>query len=199
MVYWQSSLDIIPKRGGVLLSGFFLGPEIAAMYRITNDLAGVIAKPALLVRQVIFPDLARLKNKSSKNLLLTLMVSGLVTLPAAILAIASFWFGRDFLSLVVGDPYTVASALLTILILSATLELASSPLRPFLYVTDSAGIALAIQIFGTAIYIGIFYFGLKNLQLLTPGIASLTLNLSILVLAVIAIFLAKTKGMLDPT
>ena len=70
--------------------------------------AGVIAKPALLVRQVIFPDLARLKNESSKNLPLTLKVSLIVSLPAALLAIASFWFGEDLLSFTVGEDYTIA-------------------------------------------------------------------------------------------
>ena len=193
LVYWQGVLDTIPKRGGILLSGFFLGPEIAALYRITNDLAGVIAKPALLVRQVIFPDLARLKNESSKNLPLTLKVSLIVSLPAALLAIASFWFGEDLLSFTVGEDYTIASVLLTILILSATLELASSPLRPFLYVADSAGISLAIQVFGTIAYIGIFYIGIETLNLLTPGIASLTLNISTLVLAATAIFISRIK------
>lgn len=191
LVYWQGVLDTIPKRGGILLSGFFLGPEIAALYRITNDLAGLIAKPALLVRQVIFPDLARLKNESSKNLLLTLKISMVVTLPAVLLAVASFWFGEEFLSFTVGDNYTIASFLLTILILSATFELASSPLRPFLYVADSAGISLAIQVFGTVAYIGIFYLGVESLNLLTPGIASLTLSISTLVLAATAIFMSR--------
>ena len=194
LVYWQGVLEIIPKRGGVLLSGFFLGPEIAALYRITNDLAGVIAKPALLVRQVIFPDLARLKNENSKNLPLTLKISIVVTLPAALLAIASLWFGEDFLSLTVGHDYKIASVLLTVLILSATLELASSPLRPFLYVADSAGLSLVIQFVGSIAYIGIFYLGVENLNLLTPGIASLTLNISTLVLASTAIFISRIKG-----
>ena len=117
----------------------------------------------------------------------------LVTLPAALLAVASFWFGEDFLSFTVGDNYTIASVLLTILLLSATFELASSPLRPFLYVADSAGISLAIQIFGTIAYIGIFYVGVETLNLLTPGIASLTLNISTLVLAATAIFMSSIK------
>lgn len=193
LIYWQSVLETIPKRGGILLSGFFLGTDIAALYRITNDLAGLIAKPALLVRQVIFPDLARLKNESSKNLPLTLKISIVVTLPAALLAVASFWFGEDFLSFTAGDNYTIASVLLTILILSATFELASSPLRPFLYVADSADLSLAIQVFGTMTYIGIFYLGVESLNLLTPGIASLTLNISTLVLAATAIFISRIK------
>ena len=92
-----------------------------------------------------------------------------------------------------GHDYKIASVLLTVLILSATLELASSPLRPFLYVADSAGISLAIQIFGTIAYIGIFYVGVETLNLLTPGIASLTLNISTLVLASTAIFMSRIK------
>ena len=126
---------------------------------------------------------------SSKYKILSLTVS----LPAALLAIASFWFGEDLLSFTVGDDYTIASVLLTILILSATLELASSPLRPFLYVADSAGISLAIQVFGTIAYIGIFFLGVESLNLLTPGIASLTLNISTLVLAATAIFISRIK------
>lgn len=187
VVYWQSSLDLIPKRAGILLTGFLLSPETAAMFRIANDLAGVIAKPALLVRQVIFPDLTRLKRETNKFLALTLRVSTLVTIPATLLAIFSIWFGQSFISITMGTNYQAASSLLTLLVVSATLELAASPLRPFLYVSDSASLSLAIQALGTASYTLIFFLGADALQLLTPGIASIALNGTVVLLSLMFI------------
>ena len=190
IVYWQSSLDLIPKRAGILFSGFLLSPESAAMFRIASDLSGVLSKPAQLVRQAIFPDLTRLREKKDGTgfLNLALKVALTVTIPAALLGMLSIWFGEELISLTFGSTYNAASTLLTLLVISATFELAGSPLRPLLYASDNAGYSLATQVFATLAYIVVFVTGTTTLALLTPGIASITLNFLVLVLSVIIIF-----------
>ena len=66
-VYWQSNLDMVPRHGATLAVGLLFGAHSAGIYRLARDIAEVVSKPVILLRQAIFPDLTELwsQNKSA--------------------------------------------------------------------------------------------------------------------------------------
>jgi O-antigen/teichoic acid export membrane protein len=139
VIYWQATLDLVPKSLGTLYAGALLGPHGAAMFRIAREFANVVAKPALLVRQAIYPDLARLRHRRDDAFnKVVVSMAAMMGIPALLLAVASLWLGAPLLKLAVGENYVPAAGLLTWLIAAATLEMAASPLRPAGYALGCA-------------------------------------------------------------
>ena len=60
MVYWQTNIDLLPKHVSVLLAGSLLGPAAAGMFRLARDFSSILSKPAMMLREVLFPDLTRI-------------------------------------------------------------------------------------------------------------------------------------------
>ena len=66
-LYWQSNLELAQRHGLILLAGAMLGPAGAGMFRIAREFADVLAKPVVVVRQAVFPDLARLRHQGTRD------------------------------------------------------------------------------------------------------------------------------------
>lgn len=178
VVYWQSSLDLLPKHGATLLVGSFLGPAGAGLYRATSGLSNVLSKPAVLLRQAVFPDLTRLWNAGGEDFDRFYFRTALIVgIPAGALVLASLAFGESLLAVTLGDEYRQAAGLLTVLLLAATLELLGAVLRPAGYAMNKAGAMLRIQIWASAAYVIAFLAGVHWFGLIGPGIASCILML----------------------
>lgn len=143
------------------------------MFRIAREFANVVAKPALLVRQAIYPDLARLRHRGDKAFSrVVVSMATLMGLPALALAVLSVWLGAPLLARTVGAAYMPAAAVLTWLIAAATLELAASPLRPAGYALGCAKAMLAVQTLASVLFIAAFQLLTPTLGVLGPGIAT---------------------------
>ena len=59
VVYWQTNIDLLPKHVSVLLAGSLLGPASAGLFRLAREFSTVLTQPALMLREVLFPDLTR--------------------------------------------------------------------------------------------------------------------------------------------
>lgn len=178
VLYWQATLDLVPKSLGTLYAGALLGPQGAAMFRIAREFANVVAKPALLVRQAIYPDLARLHHRRDaafKQIIVSM--AAMMGLPALALAIASLWLGAPLLNLTVGAGFVPAAGLLSWLTAAATLEMAASPLRPAGYALGSAKTMLAVQVLASLVFIAAFQALTPHFGLNGPGIATLAMSL----------------------
>jgi len=182
VVYWQSTLDLVPKSFGTLYAGVLLGAEGAAMYRIARNTANVIAKPALLVRQAVYPDLARLHHHRDDNFGKLVVSMGLfMGVPALALALASVWLGRPLLELVLGAAFVPAAPLLTWLAFAATLELAAAPLRPAGYALGRGSAVLAVQVVCVLAFIAAFQILTPRAGLEGPGIAAAIMACGLLI------------------
>jgi O-antigen/teichoic acid export membrane protein len=182
VLYWQASLDLVPKSLGTLYAGALLGPQAAAMFRIAREFANVVAKPALLVRQAVYPDLARLHHRRDgafNKIVISLAV--MMGLPALALAITSLWLGAPLLTLTVGASYVPAAGLLSWLVAAATLDMAASPLRPAAYALGCAKAMLAVQVLASVIFIAAFQWLTPQLGLNGPGVATVAMSLVTLV------------------
>ena len=172
-----------------MLAGIFLGTSAAGLFRIARELATVVSKPALLLRQAVFTDLTRLweqRDPSFKKVTAkTALLSGCGGLFIALLTVP---FGGLLLSAFFGDEYIPAHALLVFLLVSASLELATSSLHMAAYAMSKAGRLLAINITAILVYLALFAGLTPGYGLIATGWAACAGSLSAIIGAYYLVF-----------
>ena len=152
-VYWQSNLDMVPKHGATLAIGLLFGVQGAGIYRLARDIAEVLSKPVILLRQAILPDLTELWQQDRTAFLsLTWRASTLLALVGAAFVLAALAFGADLLVLLAGEPFRTGATLLALLLGAAALELGAAPLRPASYAMDRVVEVLVLQSVAVALF-----------------------------------------------
>ena len=145
-VYWQSNLDMVPRHGATLAVGLLFGAHSAGIYRLARDIAEVVSKPVVLLRQAIFPDLTELwAQDKGAFLTLTWRASAFLALIGGLFVLAALAFGADLLVLLAGEPFRAGSTLLALLLGAAAVELGAAPLRPASYAMDRVVQVLILQ------------------------------------------------------
>ncbi len=162
VTYVQGTLDLLPKQIATLLSGLFLGTAAAGLFRVAREIATIVSKPALLLRQAIFTDLTRLWEDRDPRFkavpIKTALLTGAIGVLLALLAIP---FGSQVLLLMFGDGYQQAHGVLVVLLLAASMELATSSLHMAAYAMNKAVTVVVINVIATLVYLTAF-------ALLTP-------------------------------
>ena len=172
VIYWQTNVDLLPKHLAVLLAGSLLGPAGAGMFRLANDFSTVLSKPGLMLREVLFPDLSRmLHNKEAGFHELGFRAVRIAGALGLLLVFLSIPLGAPILGFI-GEDYTPAAPLLTLMLLAATFELAGSPLRAAAYALGGAGTVLRIYALSSLVYLSLFYVFTPPFGLIGPGIAA---------------------------
>lgn len=173
ITYWQSNLDLIPKHVSVIMAGYLLGASEAGLLRLARQFSSVLAKPATLIRQVVFPDLTRSWNQGSADFKLIAyripLFGGLVGL---LFVLTGYLFGDSLLDALVGEQFIPAAPVLTLLLLAATFELTASSLRSAAYAIGHASKVLRLSLLSAAIYLGLFAALTLEMGLIGAGIAS---------------------------
>jgi O-antigen/teichoic acid export membrane protein len=172
VVYWQTNLDMLPKHLSVLLAGSLLGPAAAGMFRLARDFSSILSKPAMMLREVMFPDLARMLHGGDADFM-QLGFRAVRTAAAAglVLVLLSIPIARPVLS-VIGSEYTIAATLLSLMLLAATFELAGSPLRAAAYAMGQVAPVLRIHLLGVVLFFCAFMLLAPYLGLAGIGIAA---------------------------
>ena len=172
VLYWQTNIDLLPKHLSVLLTGSLLGPAAAGMFRLARDFSSILTKPAMMLREVLFPDLTRILHTRTEGFhqlgFRAVKVAGAAGL---LLVLFSIPAAEPILGLI-GPEYTGASTLLTLMLLAATFELASSPLRAAAYAMGKVSPVLRIHLLSVLIYLGLFYVLTPVMGLSGPGLAA---------------------------
>jgi len=172
VVYWQTNLDLLPKHFSVLLAGSLLGPAAAGMFRLARDFSSILSKPAMMLREVLFPDLTRILHSEAEGFhqlgYRAVRVAGAAGLLLVLLSIPA---AEPILG-IIGSEYTGAATLLTLMLLAATFELAGSPLRAAAYAMGRVAPVLRIHLLGVLVYFSLFYFLTPRMGLEGPGIAA---------------------------
>lgn len=154
VTYVQSVLEMVPNRLATLMVGASLGAESAGLFRAARDCATVVTRPASLLSQAVFPDLARLWNEDYRKFRrLIVKVSLGAGSVGLCLTLLSLVYGGWLLGALFGPEFPAARVLLAWLILGAAFDLGSSPLAPAGYAMDRAGQILAGRFLGTAVFI----------------------------------------------
>ncbi|MEH6635912.1 MAG: oligosaccharide flippase family protein, partial [Halioglobus sp.] len=116
ITYWQSNIDLIPKHVSVLIAGYLLGSADAGLLRLARQFSTLLAKPAVLIRQVVFLDLTRSWNQGSTDFKLvayrTAAIGGAIGL---LFVLAGYFFGESLLGALIGEDFVAAAPVLTLL------------------------------------------------------------------------------------
>ena len=173
VTYWQSNLDLLPKHITTVLVGYLLGPAEAGLLRLARELSSMLSKPAILIRQVIFVDLTRNWNQGNQAFDViayrTALLGGLLGM---LFVVTSYFFGEYLLAALLGQQFVAAKSVLTLMLLAATLDLATSPLRSALYAMGFAIKALRLYVFSTTIYLILFVVLTVRMGLIGAGVAA---------------------------
>ncbi len=177
VTYIQGTLDLLPKQLATLLSGVFLGTAAAGLFRVAREIATIVSKPALLLRQAVFTDLTRLWEDRDPRFKVvpvkTAVLSGGIGLLLALLTIP---FGPLILRVMFGEGYQAAHWLLVILLLAASMELAASSLLMAAYAMGRAVTIVVINIIATLLYLVAFAWLTPLYGLIATGWAALILS-----------------------
>lgn len=187
-VYWQKLLDLMQRRVAILLAGVLFGAAAAGLYRVAWDLSNVLAKPVLMLRQSILPDLARLWHDQDDSFRRLTFRSGLIagSVSAVIFGLVAV-VGRPLIELVMGVAYVDAAPLLVLLVLAGTIDLYGFALRPAGYAMGRPGVIVTINTVAMLIYGGLFFGLIPRFDLLAPGVASVAAALISLVSLTVAV------------
>ena len=182
VVYWQTNIDLLPKHVSTLLAGALLGPAAAGLFRLAREFSTVLTQPAVMLREVLFPDLTRSLHTEeggfSKLPFRTALIAGSIGLAFAALSLV---IGPPILRLV-GEDYVQASALLSLLLLAGAFDLAGASLRAAAYAMGRASSILRIHILSITTYITAFFVLTKTIGLNGPGFAAILGSLLALLL-----------------
>ena len=182
VLYWQTNIDLLPKHLSVLLAGSLLGPAAAGMFRLARDFSSILTKPAMMLREVLFPDLTRILHTGAEGFYeLGFRAVKLAGAGGLILVLLSIPSAKPLLGLI-GPEYTQAATVLSLLLLAATFELAGSPLRAAAYAMGKVAPVLRIHLLSILIYLGLFYILAPVMGLPGPGVAACAGTLLTLVL-----------------
>ena len=181
-LYWQSNVDALPRHATTLVVGAVGGAANAGLFRIARDVAEILGRPVAMLRQALFPDVARLARQDAlafESLLLRTMGITLIA-GAVFVSVAALW-GSSLLSTLVGAEFVPAHGLLILLLVAATLDLAAAPLRPALYVLGRARTALWIGIAVYTVLLGVLGLVRPPLSLTGTGLAIALASAALLV------------------
>jgi len=184
IVYWQTNIDLLPKHVSVLLAGSMLGPASAGLFRLAREFSTVLTQPAVMLREVLFPDLTRSFHAEDGAIRTVPFKTALIAGSAGLaFVIFSIIFGATLLE-IIGEEYVAASTLLSLMLLAASFDLASAPLRAAAYAMGKAGLVLRIHILSIVTYISMFFLLTPITGLIGPGLAVILASALALVLTI---------------
>lgn len=173
VTYWQSNVDLVPQHGSILLAGFMLGSAEAGLLRLARQFSTLLSKPAGMIRQVVFPDLTRSWNQGSDDFKIIVYRTALFASAVGLTFVAvGHFFGAVLLDLFAGPEFTPAAAVLTLLLLASTFDLAAASIRQAAYAIGYAGHVLRMYAISALIYIAAFVVLTQRFGLEGAGIAA---------------------------
>jgi O-antigen/teichoic acid export membrane protein len=191
VVYWQTSVDLVPKQLSTLLAGNLLGPAAAGLFRLAREISTILNRPAALLRDVLFPNLTRAWQADEGGFKKLPFRASLIAGSVGFLIAIFGWFAGETLLALIGEDYVPAAPLVVLLLVAASFELASAPLRAAAYAMGKASTLLRIHILGIGVYISLFYVVTRFTGLIGPGLASLMT--SMLTFALTARLIARIR------
>ncbi len=173
VTYWQSNIDLVPKRISLMFIGYLLGAKEAGLFRLARQISSLLSKPATLIRQVVFPDLTRSWHQGSDDFKVIAYHTALMGAGAGLLLVlVGYFFGDFFLKTFFGKEFVGAAGLLTLLLLAGSVDLAAASLRPAAYAIDRAATVLRLHILTAVIYIFLFIALTSQMGLMGAGWAT---------------------------
>ena len=163
-----------------LMVGFLVGPVGAGLFRVAQEAAAALLRPAQLFNETIYPEMAkiavggdyrRMRQIIAKSALLAGGVAGIILL----LTLA---WGRFLLDLFFGSGFGDAYGILILLMAAAAVTMGSFALDPALYSIGRPDICMYIRLCTTALHLALIVILVTELGLSGAGIASIVGSLA---------------------
>jgi O-antigen/teichoic acid export membrane protein len=166
-----STLDVAFTHVVTLMVGAMIGPSQAAFWRVGRQVADAIAKPAKLLTPALYPELARLRadNQHAAMWRLARNVGLLAGSVGVVLLAVSAAFGPGLLTLVLGQAFAPAAAVMTWQVAAAVVGVFALPLEPMLISLGKPGAAVRVRLAVSATFLALLPFLVTRFGLIGAG------------------------------
>jgi O-antigen/teichoic acid export membrane protein len=190
----SAALEVSFTHAITLFVGAIAGPAPAALWRIGRQVADAIAKPARLLIPALYPELARLHATEGEGAMrrLALQVGMVGGGAGALVLIVTALAGRPLLTLVMGEAFAPAAAIMTWQVAAAVIGIWALPLEPMLVSLGRPGDALKVRVAVSAVLLVSLPFAIRAFGLTGAG-AALVAAMAALAVGMFAM-LQKGKG-----
>lgn len=174
----------------LLLAGAVGGASFAAIFRIAQEVAIVLAKGAVMIDRVVYPEFTNLiaKGEGARVPGLVLRTGGAMLAVGSVIG-AIVWFGGPFvLEWALGPEYVKAAGLAVLLILGASLTAAAGPLFPAFYAAGKPKKAIFARLAGLTVMVIGFFALYYTIGQIGPGFAIMA---GALVSLLVAVYIAR--------
>lgn len=177
VVYWQTGIDFLPKHLSTLVVGGLLGPAAAGLFQFAREISTVMSTPAMMLREVLFPELTRAWIESRERFRRLPYRAAVIAGGAGLLlVIVGLVAGRPLLGLI-GSDYIAAHGLMVLFLVAGALDLASASLRAAIYAMGHAASLLRVHVLGVSVYFGVLLLLTWQIGLIGGGIAAIVASL----------------------
>lgn len=144
----HSTLAVAPNHLSVYLVGGLLGPAAAGLFKVARELATALSKPADLLNQALYPDLARLAHSGDwSGLAFGVIRAGLLAgLAAGGFLIFTVLFGEGLIAAVFGAEFGAAAPVLVLLVAASGIAMLVFATEPALYALRRPGTLLWVSV-----------------------------------------------------
>ena len=174
------TLHVSTVHVATLIVGFLSGPVGAGFFKIAQECATVLIKPAQLFNETVYPEMAKIAvNRNFPRLWSVITHSALVAgAIAAVILLVVFLFGQSLLGLFFGAEFISAYGVMVLLMIAAAVTMATFSLDPALYSIGRPDISMYIRIFTTTLHIAIMFLLIPETGLAGAGIAAIAGSLA---------------------
>ena len=163
-----------------LIVGALLGPAGAGLFKIAQESAAVLIKPAQLFTETVYPEMTKIAVTKQFNRLWNVirhsaLVGGAI---AGFILLLVFLFGQSLLGLFFGAEYVSAYDILVLLMIGAAITMTSFALEPALFSIGRPEVSMHIRVFTTILHITALVLLLPKIGLVGAGIAAIAGSLA---------------------
>jgi len=151
----HATVQVISAQLTTVLVGGLAGPTAAGLFKVARDVATIISRPAELLNNAIYPELARLASQDTWRPVPRLVARGGVIAAVAggvVMVIAAF-AGPWFLKVSFGADFVAAQSAMMVLLAAATIGIAGFPMDPALYALGRPELPLQVNTVAVVLYI----------------------------------------------
>jgi len=195
-----STLALVPNHLATYLVGGMLGPAAAGQFKVAREVATALGKPADLLNQTLYPDLARLAlAKDWRQLLLAILrAAGMAFLLGLLFLVLILGWGDALIAAVFGKEFIDAAPILSLLVAATALAMTVFPAEPALYALGRPGVLLQISVASNLLLFALMVTLMGRFGLVGAGWAAIaSTSLGALLLA--ASTLLALRAPADPT
>lgn len=167
---WHNNLDssirMVSRRLDVFLLGRLVGAEAVGLYKIIQELAGILGKFTSPVYQALYPEFAKMVAEGKRREIRAVTSKIMMYLLAAALCFYCLYiiFGAYIIELAFGLDYIAAYQYSLVYLLATVIDVITLPFVPLMFSFGLAKSAVKNQVIATIIYVAALFMLIDSYQ-----------------------------------